>query len=247
MYSPIKNSNQYTLITGATSSIGLAIATRRASTDNLLLHGRDADSLADLAIKLNAITNVKVWCRDLTIADGLYEEFSQMLDKEAITIERVVHAAGYLKILPFRLFSLHETLKIFSINTFSLVEIIRVLTTKKHRDNLKSVVILSALFSKFGDKGNAIYSSSKGALNSLIKGLAVEYPHVRFNSLILGAVRTKMTEHLFDAGIDQARFARYVLGIGQVKQVSDAIDFLLNDSLWMTGQEVFLDGGASIS
>ena len=106
---------------------------------------------------------------------------------------------------------------------------------------------LDDYFSKFGDKGNAVYSSSKGALNSLVKGLAVEFPKTRFNSLILGAVRTRMTEHLFEAGSDPSRFARYILGTGQPSAVADAVDFLLKEDLWMTGQEVFLDGSASVA
>jgi 3-oxoacyl-[acyl-carrier protein] reductase len=138
-------------------------------------------------------------------------------------------------------------MSIFNVNVFSIIEIMRVLASKSKREHLKSVVLLSAYFSKFGDKGNVVYSSSKGALNSMVKGLAVEFPQSRFNSLILGAVRTRMTEHLFQEASDPTRFARYILGTGQPSVVADAVDFLLKDDLWMTGQEVFLDGGASIS
>lgn len=242
-----KSNVGYTLITGATSTIGLEVARRRAATDHLLLHGRDVIALADLASQLQASTVVKTWCRDLTQPDGLHEEFMQLLDREDIQINKVVHAAGHLKIQPFRSFKLQDTMDIYSVNVFSIIEIIRVLTRKPYRNNLRSVVLLSALFSKFGDKGNAVYSSSKGALNSLVKGLAVEFPQTRFNALILGAVRTKMTEHLFGPGADPTRFERYILGTGEPEMVADAIDFLLHENLWMTGQEMFLDGGASIA
>lgn len=237
----------YTLITGATSSIGIDIAHNRAKTDNLLLHGRDADALTDLTNEINTTNNIKVWCFDFTDIDELHNEFSNMLDENNIKINKVVHAAGYLKIMPFRSFKLKDTFDIFSINVFSIIEIIRVLTKKAHKEHLESVVMISAFFSKFGDKGNAIYSSSKGALNSLVKGLAAEFSHARFNVIILGAVRTKMTEHLFDTNSDMKRFDRYILGTGNTNQVSNTVDFLLSENLWMTGQEVFLDGGASIA
>ena len=237
----------YTLITGATSSIGMEIALNRARTDNLLLHGRDVDTLSSLAREIRGTKDIKVWCYDFKETDELHRDFSQMLDISAIKVNKVVHAAGYLKIMPFRAFKYQDTVDIFSVNVFSIVEILRVLTRKAHRENLESVVMMSAFFSKFGDRGNAIYSSSKGALNSLIKGLAVEFPQARFNAIILGAVRTKMTEHLFDASADMERFNRYILGTGTTDQVSDTVDFLLSETLWMTGQEVFLDGGASIA
>jgi 3-oxoacyl-[acyl-carrier protein] reductase len=237
----------FTLITGATSSIGKEIARNRCKTDNLVLHGRNMDALSNLASELGSVKDIKVWCHDFKKIDELHRDFTQMLDIGGIKVSKVVHAAGYLKIMPFRALKLEDTLDIFSVNVFSIIEILRVLTCKAHKDNLESVVMMSAFFSKFGDRGNAVYSSSKGALNSLIKGLAVEFPHARFNAIILGAVRTKMTEHLFDASSDMNRFNRYVLGTGTTDHVSDAVDFLLSDNLWMTGQEIYLDGGASIA
>lgn len=247
MSSPTRNKTGYTLITGATSTLGAEVARRRASTEPLLLHGRDPEALEALASELRTFTEVRTWCRDLANPAGLHGEFLQLLEQDGLRIERVVHAAGSLKILPFRSFELTDTMAIFSVNVFSIIEILRVLARKPHRDQLRSVVLLSAFFSKFGDKGNAVYSSSKGALNSLVKGLAVEFPQTRFNALILGAVRTSMTEHLFSPGADAQRFARYLLGTGKPADVVDAVDFLLKANLWMTGQEVFLDGGASVS
>lgn len=247
MLSKTKDDNGYTLITGATSSIGMVVARRCAKRGNLLLHGRDAEALERFAAEIRSANEVKIWCRDLGELEGLNEAFLKMLGTEGIQVTKVVHAAGHLKILPFRSFKFQDTMNIFSVNVFSIIEILRGLACKPHRDYLKSVVMISAYFSKFGDKGNAVYSSSKGALNSLIKGLAVEFPQTRFNSIILGAVRTKMTEHLFDHGADSKRFDRYLLGTGNPDQVADAVDFLLKDTLWMTGQELFLDGGASIA
>lgn len=245
MCSQLRTKKPFTLITGATSSLGAEVARRRASTDGLLLHGRNLDQLTALANELAKETEVKIWCRDFINPVGMHAELLKILEDEAIQVRRVVHAAGYIKILPLRLFELDETIKIFNVNVLSIIEILRVLTRGAYRPHLHSVVFLSAFFSKFGDKGNAIYSSSKGALNSLIKGLAVEFTHIRFNALLLGAVRTNMTEHLF-INDDNSRFSRYLLGTGQPYDVANAVDFLLSDDLWMTGQEIFFDGGASV-
>ena len=247
MSSPAGNKAGYTLITGATSTIGSEVARRRSSTDSLLLHGRDIKALDALAVELRAVTEVRTWCRDLANPEGLHSEFLQLLESRDIHVQRVVHAAGHLKILPFRSLDLVDTMAIYSVNVLSIIEILRVLARKPRREYLRSVVFLSALLSKFGDKGNAVYSSSKGALNSLIKGLAVEFPQTRYNSIILGAVRTRMTDQLFSQVDHSQRFSRYLLGTGHSNDVVDAIDFLLKDGLWMTGQEIFLDGGASIA
>ena len=247
MSSTTKIEKGYTLITGATSSLGEEVARRRSATDQLLLHGRDLDALETLASELRAHTDVKIWCCDFGNPALLHGEFLRLLEQDNLRVERVVHAAGYLKILPLRSFELIDTMTIFNVNVFSIIEILRVLARKPYREQLRSVVVMSALFSKFGDKGNAVYSASKGALNSLVKGLAVEFPQTRFNSLILGAVRTRMTNHLFLPGAVSQRFARYLLGTGNPSEVADGVDFLLKETLWMTGQELFLDGGASIA
>lgn len=237
----------YTLITGSTSTLGSEIARKRAKTDKLILHGRDLSALKILAEELEMITQVKVWSCDFENPSEVHFQLLNLLERDGIFIERIIHAAGYLKILPLRSFELADTASIFHVNVFSIIEILRVVTRKPFRDQLRSVVFLSALFSKMGDKGNSIYSASKGALNSLTKGLAVEFPQTRFNCIILGAVNTRMTEHLFKPGADMRRFERYLLGIGQPSMVVDGVDFLLQENLWMTGQELYLDGGASIA
>lgn len=236
-----------TLITGATSTLGREIAKKRANVDALIIHGRDLKELEALASELRLLTQVEIWHCDFSQPLGIREGLSNLLKSKNLYIENIIHAAGCLKVLPFRSYELSDTVNIFNVNVFSVIEILRLVTSKPYRDKLCSVVLISALFSKIGDKGNAIYSASKGALNSLIKGLAVEFPTTRFNSIILGAVRTKMTNHLFEPGADQERFKRYLLGIGHPKMVADGVDFLLQRDLWMTGQELYLDGGASIA
>ena len=237
-----------TLITGATSGIGSAVVLDRSQIDeSIIIHGRNHDQLQRLAKQINSNCDVHIWCRDFGNVDYLFDEFQTFLNKRSLFVSRYVHAAGKTEILPFRRFTLSKTLDIFNVNTFSTIEILRVLACKPYRDQLKSIVIISAFYSKFGDKGNAIYAASKGALNSMIKSLATEFPKSRYNNLLLGAVRTPMTEHLFSGDACHKNFDRYILGTGLPSNVVTAVNFLLHDELWMTGQEIYLDGGASIS
>jgi NAD(P)-dependent dehydrogenase (short-subunit alcohol dehydrogenase family) len=63
-----------------------------------------------------------------------------------------------------------------------------VLVKKKVNDQkLRSVVFVSSIASQFGAKGFSIYSASKGALDALMKSLAVELaPGVR----VIAAVKS---------------------------------------------------------
>ena len=54
--------------------------------------------------------------------------------------------------MPFRSFKIKDTINIFSVNVFSIIEIIRVLTKKAHREHLESVVMISAFLVSLGIK-----------------------------------------------------------------------------------------------
>ena len=63
---------------------------------------------------------------------------------------------------------------------------------------LNSIVFVSSNISNRGAKAMAAYGASKGAVDSLMRCLAVELaPKVRVNSVLPGAVHTEMTEGIF--------------------------------------------------
>ena len=79
--------------------------------------------------------------------------------------------------------------------------------------------------------------------------LAVELaPKVRVNSVLPGAVRTRMTEGIFANGEVVARMnSQYPLGLGTASNIADAVSFLLSEKAsWITGQQLTVDGGATI-
>jgi NAD(P)-dependent dehydrogenase (short-subunit alcohol dehydrogenase family) len=246
MSSMIKD--KFVLISGATSNIGFAIAKDLALNCNLILHGRDILMLKKLESEIINKKKILLWEYDLNNVEKLSADFAFFLDINLISVESFIHVAATIKILPIKSFKLEYSNKIFNVNFFSAVEIIRSLLLKPNRESFNNIILISAYFSKFGNKGNSIYAASKGALDSLVKSLAVELaPKVRVNSILPGAIRTKMTNHLFEDEIHMTSFRnKYLLGEGSAKDVSNMVSFLLsNNASWITGQNLFVDGGAS--
>ena len=247
MSSQIKS--KYILITGATSDIGQAIATILSSNQyNLILHGRNRVKLEAVLAKLETKTQIVLWCQDLNLVDEVQSSFVSFIDREDIIISGFVHCAAAIRILPIRNFRLDYSREIFNVNVFSSIEIIKTLVKKFNIEHLSNIIFISAYFSKYGDKGNSIYAASKGAIDSLVKSLAVELaPRVKVNSILPGAVKTKMTAHLFEDPSYMKEFnKKYLLGEGSSTDIANMVSFLLSpQSSWITGQNFQVDGGAS--
>jgi NAD(P)-dependent dehydrogenase (short-subunit alcohol dehydrogenase family) len=162
-----------------------------------------------------------------------------------------VHAAGMVTVLPMRAVDHHVAQEIMNVNFFSAVEIIHVLLKKKvNAGHLANIVFISSIWSRFGAKGHGVYCASKAALDGLMRALAVELaPGVRVNSILPGAIRTAMSEKGFaDAAIVEKLKRDYPLGIGEPKDIAEAIDFLISHkSRWLTGQEIVIDGGRTVN
>ena len=91
--------------------------------------------------------------------------------------------------------------------------------------------------------------SSKGALNSFVKGLALEVASmkIRANAILPGMIATDLSPVLSDE--DKSKdFVNYPLGrYGKPEEVAYAAVYLLSDATkWMTGSLLPLDGGLTL-
>jgi NAD(P)-dependent dehydrogenase (short-subunit alcohol dehydrogenase family) len=241
----------YTLITGASSGIGKTIAAVLSQNRSLILHGRDL-------IRLNETRNLcanpdqhLLWPMELAALDQIQTELPEFLFKQQAAINGFVHCAGALKILPMRQMELTVARGIMTVNFHSAAEIIRLLLKKNvNHHQLRNIVFVSSTASKFGAKGFSLYCASKGALDSLMRALAVELaPGIRVNSVLPGGVRTEMTESMFnDPQLADRLSVNYPLGLGQPSDIALAIEFLLSDKArWITGQQLVVDGGRTVN
>ena len=237
----------FLLITGASSGLGRAMALQLSDRHRLILGGRDTTRLQQTLDNCKSPEKHLVWRSDLADFEKIAGELGEFLVKYDAHVSGYVHCAALLNILPLRRLSTAMIADSFRVNVFSAMEIIKTLTTKKiNRQQLKTVVFVSSIASKFGAKGFSVYSATKGALDALMKSLAVELaPEIRVNSILPGALHTPMTESMFVDSELVAKFERtYPLGIGLPLDVINAVEFLLSDKArWITGQQLIIDGG----
>ena len=239
----------YTLLTGASSGIGAALARRLGSARPLILCGRDAGKLRAAAGLGDDPGPHLVWPYDLREVEGIQPALTALLDQRQAVVDRFVHCAGIVKVLPARLADPAVVQEVMNVNVLSAIQILRTLLRKVNHGALTSVVFISSTYSIRGAKGHAVYAASKGALDALMQSLAVELaPSVRVNSVLPGGVRTPMSERAFEDPQQLEKMKQdYLLRLGEVDDIVNAVEFLLSDKAsWITGQQMVVDGGQTV-
>lgn len=148
---------------------------------------------------------------------------------------------------------------LFSVNLFAPALLASHLLPKLAR-NAGNIVNISSVHAVATSKNIACYASSKGALATITKSMALEFGEygVRVNAVLPGAVDTPMLEsglmrgHLEGQdlqGLKNNLGRKHVMGrIGIPRDIAQAVYFLAdNDSAsFITGSLLSVDGGALV-
>lgn len=243
----IKNKN--ILITGATSGIGLSLCEFLLNQNcKVIAVGRDESKISHLVNKF--VKSLNFISIDLNVFDDYEKIFEKIFENEKL--DGFVHCAGIEETLPLTLYSIDRIKKIFDINVFSGIELLRHFSKKKYSNDGASVVYLSSVMGELGQPGKIGYCSTKSAVLGLVRSSALEFAKRKFrvNAISPGVVNTPMSQKLF-AEMEDSNIQRikdmHPLGIGDLEDVIPMIAFLLSDySRWITGQNIKIDGGYSI-
>jgi len=230
------------LIFGATGSIGSSLAKLMASKNqNVHLIGRDENGLNALSSELGCKYSV-VDVLDEQSVKNLKNEF------EGQEISGMAYCVGSIDLKPVRAVKKDDFMKCFDLNFFPIVE-----TIKNFQDNLKknkgSIVMFSTVAVQRGFTNHSIIASVKGAIEGLTVSLAAEFaPNIRVNCIAPSLTKSKIADpilknKLIAEGVAKAHPMKRV---GEGKDAAAMAQFLLSeDSSWITGQIIGVDGGRS--
>jgi NAD(P)-dependent dehydrogenase (short-subunit alcohol dehydrogenase family) len=187
------------------------------------------------------------------VADLTDENDRRNLVEHTPCLDGLVHSAGISGHELFNYLKEETLYKMFSINYFAPALLTRELIKQNKINKCASIVFMtstSGIISSF--IGGSIYSSTKGAVNGLIKGIALDLApkKIRVNSVMAAMVETPImdggdiAEEQFLEDMKRYPLKRY----GKPEEVAYAIIYLLSDaSSWTTGSNLLLDGGRTIS
>ena len=231
------------LVTGASAGIGAAVAKLCSDLGaKVCITGRNMDRLSEVSKQLG--NESEFFQADLTL-----EKDIDNLVKALPCIDGWVHCAGIIEPFPIKFIQSKHIKSMFTINFDSACLLTSKLMQLKKINTSASFVFISSISAQHPYKGGSLYAASKAALESFSRSIALEFSSkgVRSNCISAALVETEMFEKTKNAlseiellGI----LSSYPLGIGKPMDVAHASAFLLsNQSSWMTGTTITLDGG----
>jgi NAD(P)-dependent dehydrogenase (short-subunit alcohol dehydrogenase family) len=167
-------------------------------------------------------------------------------------LDGIVHCAGFTKTIPFQFVTVDYINEVMQVNFLAPSLISQLLVKNKKIRKGASIVFISSISGVYCSYlGGSIYSASKGAINGIVKGMALELSQkkIRVNTICPGMIETNLLEEGIiskEQLIEDSK--KYPLKrYGHPEEVAYAAIYLLSDaSAWMTGSNLLIDGGFTL-
>jgi len=236
------------LITGANSGIGLATAKEFVNERAyVFITGRRESELAAAAKEIG--NNVSAIQGDVSNLSDLDRLFGQ-IKREKGKLDIVFANAGVATYAPFGRITEEHYDSIFNINVKGLL-----FTVQKALPLLPdgaSIILNASIVASKGLSSNSVYSATKAAVRSFARTWTTDLKdrRIRVNAISPGAIDTPgLSKLVASSEASRQRMAAIStivpLGrLGTPDEIAKAVVFLASDdSSYITGTELFVDGG----
>ena len=228
------------LIFGATGSVGSSLAEQLKNSGNdIHLVARNENEVKIIAEKLGC---------SYTVADVLEDGFIEKVKSDVNEIKGIAYCVGSIDLKPLRMVTEADMNKCMKLNLYSAIE-----TIKGFQESLKknkgSVVLFSTVAAQRGFTNHTIIASAKAAVEGLTVTLAAEFaPHIRVNCIAPSLSKSKIAEPMLKNPVIAEGIAKAhpLKRLGEGKDSAALAKFLITEeSSWITGQIIAVDGGRS--
>ena len=164
-------------------------------------------------------------------------------------LDGLVYCPGSVDLKPFHRIKPEEFVSDYELQVAGAVKTIQAVLPLLRQSEHPAIVLFSTVAVQMGFNFHSQVASSKGAIEGLMRALAVEFaPKIRVNCVAPSLTDTPLTRNLINT--DEKRLLneqRHPLKrIGKPADIAEAVEFLLSEKAsWITGQVLHVDGGMS--
>ncbi|GAB3456700.1 SDR family oxidoreductase [Streptomonospora sediminis] len=193
-------------VTGASSGIGAAIATRAASAgDHVVLAARRADRLGALVERITAAGGSAQAC-ELDITDAA--AVTAAVDKTAAergSIDAIVNNAGVMLLSPMDSLRVDEWSRMVDVNVKGLLNGVAAALPHFREQGHGHLLTVASIGAHQVVPTSAVYSGTKFAAWAITEGLRQELdPAIRVTTISPGVVESELAEHITDPAAKEA-------------------------------------------
>lgn len=191
---------------------------------NVLALSRNSNPIDILELK-----GVTSFSFDLSKEDD-FEKVNHFVSENWSHVDVLINNAGALVNKPFSETSMKDFERVYATNVFGVAKMIQtVIPFMKPKAHIVTISSMGGVQGSMKFAGLSAYSSSKGAVITLIELLAEEYKDsgISFNVLALGAVQTEMLQEAFPG---------YQAPITAMEMADYIVEFSLNSNKFYNGK-----------
>jgi 3-oxoacyl-[acyl-carrier protein] reductase len=249
----MKLKGKVAVVTGASKGIGAAIA-KRLAADGASVVVNYATSREGADKVVTEITNAggrAIAVRASVEKEGDVQALFAETRKAFGKVDILVNNAGVYAFAPLEQVTSEDYKRQYDTNVLGLL-----ITTKSALPYFPkeggSVINISSVVSSLAPVAASVYASTKGAVDTITKSLAKELAprSIRVNAINPGLVITEGTRAagIVDSDFEKGVVATTPLGrVGQPDDIAPPVSFLASDDArWITGETIFVSGGAAI-
>jgi len=242
--------NKIALVTGVSRGIGKQIAITFAKNGaTVYANARKENSLDDLLEECEGLSGkiIPVYF-DITDADAS-KNVVMKIKKESRKLDCLVNNAGIMQDALIGMIDRKTIHDVFETNVFAVIELTQLAARIMTKQKSGSIINLASIVGVYGNKGQLVYSASKGAIIAMTKTAAKELAtqNIRVNAIAPGMIDTEMFRSI---GVEKVaeRLANIGMGrLGMPEDVAKICLFLASDlSEYVTGQIIGVDGAAIV-
>jgi NAD(P)-dependent dehydrogenase (short-subunit alcohol dehydrogenase family) len=238
------------IVTGASRGIGYAVAERFvADGGRVCITARKADALTEAVERLGGPERAIFVAGAADDADHQDEVIATTTEAFG-PVDFLVNNTGinpaYGRMIDIDLVAAS---KIFQVNVVAAIGWAQKVYRASMAERGGAIVNIASVAGLRPAPGIGTYGASKAALVHVTEELAVELgPTIRVNAVAPAVVKTRFAEALYEGREDEVAAPYPLKRLGLPDDIGSVVAFLLSDdSAWMTGQTITVDGGVLLT